>query len=53
MSRRYRVVADFQALTGIDNLSFRRGAIVRMDAQGPKLLQQLLDRGAMLEALPD
>jgi hypothetical protein len=50
---RYKLVQDFSAMIGIENLSFRRGAIISRDGMDPRLIQQLFDRGAMLEPLPD
>jgi len=50
---RYRFIAPFKVMVGIDNLDFRRGAIISRDGMMPELIQQLFQRGALLEALPD
>jgi hypothetical protein len=48
---RYKFVADFATMIGIDNLSFKRGQIINRDGIDPRLIEQLYARGAMLEAV--
>jgi hypothetical protein len=50
-ARRYRFAADFAVMIGYDNLTFKRGQIISLDGHGPKLIQQVFERGGKLEAV--
>ena len=50
-AHRYKFLSDFRVLIGIDNLSFTRGQVISRDGMLPELIEQLFQRGALLEPL--
>jgi hypothetical protein len=52
-ARRYKLVAPWKGLIGVMHYDYTRGTILSPDLHGWELLQQLYERDAALEPLPD
>jgi hypothetical protein len=50
---RYKLMSAWTGLIGIVHHSFKKGEILSRDLHGPELIQQLHERNAALQPLPD